>query len=361
LQLRPSIRPQVWAAIGSLSGMPAELWKALLQIEPCQEQLSQLTQAMLSRLRLSCLNRARERRRLRIYLAEWAPLQEIADTLDMQLQQARYLEVSVQPFGTWVLWHNLTTMCRFLALGFQLELYSTQEYQMVYWYLESLCDLRLQLNSAAMNAAAVQSVATQAAAGKKSGAAANKKKSKSSGKPAVGSAATRQELLLVAALRELSCAMMLALGLLSVLGLLPPADLEFTPLSMRFQQRFGVFSQLVQPAPLAYERYVDMCVRRLQALPVEQLVAAVATAFKAAKAALDKAANGADTQPSQAQRQEIASLSKISVANKEFVLSALAPLAANPSEAGGAQKMDFDFATHPTYPILQFRQAATSG
>ena len=63
--------------------------------------------------------------------SERAPLQEIADSLDMQLQHARYLEVSVQPFGTWVLWHTLATMCRFLTLGFQLELYSVSEFQMV--------------------------------------------------------------------------------------------------------------------------------------------------------------------------------------------------------------------------------------
>ena len=39
--------------------------------------LHQRTQAELARMRLACLNRARERRKLRVYLCEWAPLQDL--------------------------------------------------------------------------------------------------------------------------------------------------------------------------------------------------------------------------------------------------------------------------------------------
>ena len=86
-------------------------------------------QAVLSRQRLACLNRARERRKLRVYLCEWAPLQDLVDGLDMQLQHAGYLEAGVAPFGMWVLAETLSTMCRFLLLGFELELYAPCEFQ----------------------------------------------------------------------------------------------------------------------------------------------------------------------------------------------------------------------------------------
>ena len=84
----------------TLSGLPRETHRELSKLEPCAERLGQLAQAVQALLRLRCHNRARERRRIRHFLphhpeptlgsilwrygtrrirhflADWAPLQD---------------------------------------------------------------------------------------------------------------------------------------------------------------------------------------------------------------------------------------------------------------------------------------------
>ena len=86
--------------------------------------------------------------------------QELADEVDMQLQQLRQIEPTLIPFGSWVLAQataaattttigtttispiprsqTLGAMRRFLTLGFELDLYAPCEYRMVYWYARAL-------------------------------------------------------------------------------------------------------------------------------------------------------------------------------------------------------------------------------
>ena len=60
-----------------------------------QELQHQLAQAVLVRMRLSCLNGARHRRRLRHFLMDWAPLQPLCDACDETLQARGLLERGV--------------------------------------------------------------------------------------------------------------------------------------------------------------------------------------------------------------------------------------------------------------------------
>ena len=59
-------------------------------------------------------------RRLRHYLQDWAPLQELAENLDAQLQHAGYLPPGVGPYGAWTVRSTLRDMLRFIFLGFEL-------------------------------------------------------------------------------------------------------------------------------------------------------------------------------------------------------------------------------------------------
>mmetsp|Transcript_22723 Transcript_22723/g.37581 ORF Transcript_22723/g.37581 Transcript_22723/m.37581 type:complete len:725 (+) Transcript_22723:133-2307(+) len=354
LQLRPSLKPQLWAAVGELNGMPSDLWRSVKELEPCRERLDQLTQAAWARMRLSCLNRARERRKLRVYLIEWAPLQELADSLDSDLQNAGLLESPVQPFGTWVLTCTLNSMSRFLLLGFELDLYAPCEYQMIYFYLESLCDMRLQLYAATQHSANIQNGASTNVASKKESKGKKKGKADAKGpaKVLTGSAATRFELQMAAALRELSCGLTMLLGLLRELKLLPPADLEFTSLAMRFEQRFALFSQLVQPAPLPLERYFDMCITKLQELPREQLNAATASCLKNAKLAIEKILHTSDVPLKQAQKAELIALVKVAATNRELVLQLPLSPSASSTEPPPPKRARFNFETHASFPIV---------
>ena len=161
------------------------------------ELLKQLAQGSYIRLRLNNVNRGRERRRLRHFLIDWSPLQELGEQLDGQLAEAGWLDPSVQPFGGWALALVAESMCRFLLLGFELELYQPHEMPMIYWYIDSLCALRCQLHTAVADAA------TAVFAKPPDKKVANKKKSKPAKPPVVGANGSRQQLALVHALRDL--------------------------------------------------------------------------------------------------------------------------------------------------------------
>jgi hypothetical protein len=108
--LRAPIEAMLAGAIAAFSGLSEPLMRELITLPPVAEFMSQCSQGELARLRTRNINRARARRRLRHYLSDWAPLQDIAESLDMQLQQAGYLQRGVGPFGAWCLHRTLRDM-----------------------------------------------------------------------------------------------------------------------------------------------------------------------------------------------------------------------------------------------------------
>ena len=131
--LRPGIAALLAGIISAYSGVPEPLTRELLSLAPVTELMQQMGQGELSRLRLRNINPARARRRLRHFLHDWAPLQELAETLDAQLEHAGYLTAGMGPYGAWCLHRTLSDMLWFIALGFELELYAPCEYAFVYW------------------------------------------------------------------------------------------------------------------------------------------------------------------------------------------------------------------------------------
>ena len=91
--LRPPLAPMAWEAVRNFAGLSPEGWKAIGEQEETHELQHQLAQAVLVRMRLSCLNGARHRRRLRHFLHDWAPLQPMCDACDEALQARRLLEL----------------------------------------------------------------------------------------------------------------------------------------------------------------------------------------------------------------------------------------------------------------------------
>jgi len=285
-----------------------------------------------------------------------APLQELADDLDGQLQRAGLLQPGVQPYGIWVLVQTLQTVRRFLLLGFELELYHHCELQMVFWYSECLCDLRLQLHAVCQKAAGVQAtgVAAAAASGKKEKPGKKKNRGAEKGPqrpPVAGSPATRQEVLLCLATREVCSGLVTLLSLLQRLQFAPGPDLEFTHLSRRFEQRFGFLATLSRPAPLRVEQFREQR-EALARRSSDEIVQTALTAFKAAKSAVDQALHAPDGGPSPDEKAELTSLARVSVANSVLVASALkAPPPA------GSRVATFSFATHPHFPLVKLEAA----
>ena len=85
-------------------------------------------------------NRARQRDKICIVLEEFSSLQEEADRLDNMLNSLGAV-LGKQPnlyIGTWLLYHVLKIMIRYILSGFELELYSVHEWCMMWWYLHEL-------------------------------------------------------------------------------------------------------------------------------------------------------------------------------------------------------------------------------
>mgnify|MGYP003684812107 CR=1 FL=1 len=176
---------------------------------------------------------------------------------------------------------------------------------MIYWYLQGISDLRLQVHQVTQRATEVQAAAVAAAAAAKRAEKAGTNKKKKGGdkeklKPsAVLSRGVRLEVrsymttgqvlvskmktarrdanntpvfhllraldpccvppsqvFAAAATRDMCTGLMMLIQILKRLDFTPPTDLQFTPLHRRFEQRFAVFSLLVRPPAFTLDQYV---------------------------------------------------------------------------------------------------------
>lgn len=342
LRLRTPLAPQLWAAIGELNALSPELWREIAQVQPCGERLYQLTQHQLSLMRLCCFNRGRERRKLRVFLEEWAPLQELCDALDAQLQGAGLLERGVAPFGKWTLTATVGVMLRFLLLGFELDLHAPCEYHMIYWRIECLCHLRVRLYESVLHSAKLQAVAVL----KRVVSASSQKKARPA-KLYLRSAIARCEALRWAAMRDLCCGLGMLLTQLVRRRLLPTAELEFTTLATRFEKRFSAFKPLTQPACLPLDCYESLIEDTMAALSTGQLGRAAVSLFKQAKAKFDKLVHDGESPLSAPERAELAALTRVAVGNSVFVMSELCDL-----DDMRGQRAHFDFGSHACFPLV---------
>ncbi|KAM0969316.1 hypothetical protein COP2_017972 [Malus domestica] len=108
-----------------------------------QESIIQLGQLVINLLKVLCTNGAWQRRKLGKILQDWRVVfvqiemafrKEFGENANISNDQ----NVSVKLFQHILLWVEKQTYwiaCRFLILGFELELYSLSEYCMVYWYI----------------------------------------------------------------------------------------------------------------------------------------------------------------------------------------------------------------------------------
>ncbi len=101
-------------------------------IELIQEQCTELFK---STIKVFCFNRARQRRKLVHLIRAWASLNENIESCMNNKPDATNETLGLQ---LWVCFHHilLTIMC--FEMGFELELYSFDEYHQIFWYLNFL-------------------------------------------------------------------------------------------------------------------------------------------------------------------------------------------------------------------------------
>ena len=212
-----------------------------------------------------CLNRCRQRRRLRRLLEDWHNMTDHAFNAeaseDLQVwftKQGWKWQASDKdgypvpgPVSAWVESMSSWTMAAHLSLGMQLDIYAPHEYCSVYWY----CDYLLGSMQGAV--AELENMKPAKVAGKKGG----KSGGKSAKKPATGvQEVGMEERLAVDAMVGKADRMMcqafmrVTLGL-AWLGLVSSPPAPFNSERERFQQRFGAFEQLVRPTALTYDDF----------------------------------------------------------------------------------------------------------
>lgn len=345
--LRPVMAPMVWEAVRVFSGIAPDVWKQIGEQEETVELQHQLAQGVMVRLRLQNLNGARHRRRLRHFLHDWAPLQPMCDAADEALQAKGLLERGVQPLGAWALQQTLECMGLYLRLGLQLELFSLCELQMVYWYLDCVCGMRLQLHETAQRSAAAQHEAALAASAAKKQ---NKKKSKPTKPPVAGGAATRAELQLLLVRRDLCRALALLIAALKQDGLLVYGPSPFMPLQRRFEKRFQIFLSLHRPAPLPWDHFQQLCETQLDVTPPAELRQSGLSFLKSAKSNLEQAMQQPCVPLGEAQTAELKALLRVTITNTVFTASL-------PAEPPAGKKATLSFSAHAHFPTFALADA----
>eukprot|EP00941_MAST-03F_sp_MAST-3F-sp1_P001486 g1486.t1 len=129
----------------------------LLLIPEVQQYISRVLKPVYDVMKLKCLCRPRQRRRLRHMFSEWSMLQENADYLDNCLNARGLLEgineqreskenAVIGPtrlFGLWNLEMSFEMMVHWVLLGLELDLHSRHELDSIYWYLDYLLGAQL--------------------------------------------------------------------------------------------------------------------------------------------------------------------------------------------------------------------------
>ncbi|KAL8502716.1 hypothetical protein ACS0TY_021726 [Phlomoides rotata] len=107
------------------------------------ETVAQIGQLLITLFRVLCANTAWQRRKLGKILQDWRIIyvqlelafrKEFGDTASSSIEQNLCLKIC-KHILIWVEEQTYWIALRFLVLGFELELYSTSEYCMVYWYI----------------------------------------------------------------------------------------------------------------------------------------------------------------------------------------------------------------------------------
>ncbi|KAI1315608.1 hypothetical protein EDD11_000618 [Mortierella claussenii] len=228
-------------------------------------------------LQIAGQNTSRQRRNLRKMVQLWEGLQESAEAFDEEIHLV-LAEIQTQSplppfyFVSWVYHMKLWTMEWLLLLGFELELYSTFEYSMIYGYIDCV------LGAHAQHLRRVQTVTEstkQTGSKQRSSTKKKKKKKKTSGDKEVSTLSSTAPSLItpsIPAIRAtqdmVTIRLQLARGIFLILAALTKVNhLSTTPphlenhglndLQTLHRHRFKAFHHLSSPETMSYEAYLQ--------------------------------------------------------------------------------------------------------
>eukprot|EP00884_Botryococcus_braunii_P020280 jgi/Botrbrau1/6936/Bobra.0215s0015.1 len=299
-----------------------------------------------------CLNRARQRRRMRRHIEDWANLHQHAINADNSQDFQIWMESSslswlspadgedeaVGPLTTWVEKESAKLLLQHLLLGFELEVYAPQEYSYLFWYCDYLNGL-------------------QESNPRKEGAGSKSKATKHS---AVDSGPSPTFLRLRtqtqdAAVERVLCQAFTQLSVaLGACGVSPTKDAAFNTEEQRYEQRFAAFQRLSRPQYLSYDQFCDNV--RIAKLTPHQLVEIAKQGFRAARNGIQKQL----MEPEQLASARLAALTGMDRVCKHngVALGLLGSLLGDKADrSAGASSLtaSWDFSHHPHFPVVQLK------
>jgi len=277
-------------------------------------------------------NRARQREKLGQILEDFAVLQEHADNVDRALDsymtQSKMNQSHLACYGSWILHNSLSIMTLYLLHGFELELYSTYEYHYIYWYLNEVL-----LNWHAITLNRVENLINSMAEMNLNAAGGSKNAKKGSKKK---KSAYERELTQLYAHRHMCSALYQALRAFKKEGAIKDPSDEFSDEELRYSHRFAPFRLFTTPPICVYRQFADKDAMYLKSVQSDRMFANAQDHFDKAKGYYEEL--GEWNSSSQCAK----------VAKTNFVVMRLLS-----SGLKKPQKVEFDFTTHPHFPIIR--------
>jgi len=285
-------------------------------------------------------NRARQRDKISQLLEEFSTVQEEADRLDNMLNTLSLSAdgASGKPhslyLGTWLLYHVLKLMVRYILSGFELELYSVHEWPMIFWYLYELlypwlinCLHRADTVLTEHYENVEKEKRDKGGKGKKKAKSTNKKGAKL--RPLSEIACYQAHANMCAGYYKL---MVAAKQEKKILLPNPQFDNEV----VRYEHRFGAFANLLTPPLMPYSQYKEV-LEHTEKASIKALYTASSRDFGQARQILETV---------QASMPDEEVLNLITINKTNFVV---ASVLARDSK----RDLDFEFSMHQNFPTVK--------
>ncbi|CAB4442125.1 unnamed protein product [Rhizophagus irregularis] len=205
--------------------------------------------------RILCHNRSRQRRNMCKVLTDWDLLQEEAKHIDTKLQSLTNEEPIITEEGpsysfhlsSWVYHRKLVLLEDILFLGFELDLYGTHEYVMIYWYIDYLLGVHYQhLERTHMHVTENKKSKSQ------------QENLRSAPPPTSTVSLLTSQRMMIIAKQDICRGIHRTVSALRKTGHAIFSCLEFDDESTRFWHRFRMYRTLGSPTILSYKDFKDM-------------------------------------------------------------------------------------------------------
>ncbi|GAB4823291.1 hypothetical protein N2152v2_010337 [Parachlorella kessleri] len=222
-----------------------------------------------------CLNRARQRRRLRRLLEDWRNMFDHGFNADVAPELAAWAAQQgwrwapldengdeVQgPVATWVEREACKTMVAHLMLGFPLDLYQPYEFRAIYWYCDYLLGTQQQTSKFLFSAKpppGLQQAAAHQGQRQRAGRHGRHSAAQQVAEEALVVEQKKTVEVMSLEIERMMCQGMMKLATgLTLMGCIQEPEAPFNSEEQRYLQRFAAFQLLTRPQPLYHPHFQE--------------------------------------------------------------------------------------------------------